>query len=132
MGELALAVGERLRNAVEQDFDAPNGERRARTGTTDRDALVEREVVAVRHEDARYAAERLVEPPGRASGEGTLVHDGDGEGQTREGQLGPRDGDHHGGEGIDPSRVALLGGGLGCGARPGQSDAAYRTHAFWL
>jgi predicted phage gp36 major capsid-like protein len=57
----ALAVGQRLRNAVDEHLDAANAELRARTEAANRDAQVLREVVTILHEHARHAPQRFVE-----------------------------------------------------------------------
>ena len=57
----ALAVGQRLGDAVDEHFDAANAELRARAEAADRHAQVLRKVVAVLHEQARHAAQRFVD-----------------------------------------------------------------------
>ena len=64
VGELALAVGQGLRDAVHQDLDPAHGERGAAPEAADREPLIERKVVAIGDEDARHAGQRLVEAPG--------------------------------------------------------------------
>ena len=58
---LALAVGERLRDAVEQDLHSAHAEVCAAAEAADGDPLVERVVEAVPYEHAGDAGERLVD-----------------------------------------------------------------------
>src|SRR5207245_3900193 len=63
--ELALAVGQCLRNAVDEDLDPTHRERRARAKAANRDPLILREIVAVGDVDAGDVRERFVESPRR-------------------------------------------------------------------
>ncbi len=61
VGELALAVGKRLRNSIHQDLEPAHAEIGAAPEAADGDALVERIVVPVRDDHTRDVVERLVD-----------------------------------------------------------------------
>src|SRR5206468_11350915 len=91
--ELTLPVGQRLGNAVDQDFDAADGERGATAEAADGAALRLREVVAVGGVDARKIPEGFIEAPRRARATDLVAIDGlDGLRHLRQGQRGPRNG----------------------------------------
>ena len=86
--ELALTIGKGLWNAIHQDLDPTDREGRPGPCPSDRQLLIEREVVAVLVDDAGDSAQGLVQPPrgtgrvdigagdrcdrGRGAGEGTV------------------------------------------------------------
>jgi hypothetical protein len=62
VGELALAIGERLRDAVNQHLDAAHPEVGARPEASDHQSLVERRVPPVGRLHPGHEGQRLVEP----------------------------------------------------------------------
>src|SRR5207247_10421039 len=113
VGWLALAVRQRLGDAVEQHLDAAHGERRARAEPADRDALVEGEVVSVRRVHAGDRGERLVQAPrGAGAADVGLLDQMDGERNLADRRIGAGDGDDSGRQGIDLQAVARRRGGV--------------------
>src|SRR5437899_6927150 len=74
--ELTLPVGQRLGNAVDQDFDAADGKRGATPEAADGDALILRDVVALGGVDARQIPEGFLEAPRRSCATDLVTIDG--------------------------------------------------------
>ena len=116
VSQLSLAVGQRLGNSIQEDLDPAHAEVVAEeSGTANGDPLIEGEVVAVRHEDARHVGQRLVEAPGGfGAADLRLVHQLNGVRRLgeREGAAGGGNGDR-GQDDLGRSGVGLLGAGDG-------------------
>ncbi len=95
VGELALAVRQRLRDPVEENLDAPGAEVGPTPVPADREPLVEREVVAVGDVDAWHVVERLVQSQRRlAQTELPYAHDAHRGGHLGQGLRGAGHRDH--------------------------------------
>ena len=112
VGELTLAIGERLRDAVHQHLDPTHGEGRTGPKPADRDSLIEREVVAVRSVHPRHGDERLVQAPrGPGLADLGLLEEVDGLGDAVDRRVGPGNRDDRGRQGIHPQAVRGTGRG---------------------